>query len=153
MGIVEHVILIKVLALMIIFFLIGTLSMSIESGYIQQLQGRQNYPKLNFIMVNLRGFNNTLLKKCVKDKIEGYKQQDTKANRNFNLDNYIHIIWLVKCFQKSCTSCGTSFEAFLGSIGNSRCNLTANRIDNDLSHELDNIEPMCVSCNSKLSNK
>ena len=89
----------------------------------------------------------------MKDKIEGYKQQDTRANRTCNIDNYIHIKWLVKCFQKSCTSCGASFEAFLGSNGNIRCNLTANRIDNDLGHELDHIEPMCVSDNSKLSNK
>jgi hypothetical protein len=38
----------------ILLFLIGILSMSIESGYIQQLQGRQNYLRLNFIMVNVK---------------------------------------------------------------------------------------------------
>ena len=51
-------------------------------------------------------FNNTLLNKYLKDKIEGYKQQDTRANRTCNIDNYVHIKWLVKCFQKSCTNCG-----------------------------------------------
>ena len=55
MDIVEHVILIKVQALTIILlFLIGTLPMLVERGYIQQLQGRRNYLRLNFIMVKVK---------------------------------------------------------------------------------------------------
>ena len=32
-------------------------------------------------------------------------------------------------------------------------NLTADRLDNDLDHNLDNIVPFCVSCNCAKSNR
>ena len=33
------------------------------------------------------------------------------------------------------------------------CDFTANRLDNDICHSLDNVEPMCYSRNRHLSNK
>ena len=84
------------------------------------------------------------------NKIDGYKKQDLKCNRDIN-HNYVNVEWLRSCLSKSC-SCGDVFE-----ITNNKnvitSNITANRIDNDLSHTIDNIIPMCIICNQSLSNK
>ena len=109
--------------------------------------------KVRFYSGSSEKFKHELLKRYLNDEIEGYKQQDKKAKRPTDSENYINLNWLVKCFKTCCTSCGTSFEATVSFSGNLRCNLTANRIDNELGHDIDNIEPMCVSCNSSLSNK
>jgi hypothetical protein len=34
-----------------------------------------------------------------------------------------------------------------------QCNLTAQRLNNDIAHRLDNIVPFCVECNRAMSNR
>ena len=80
-------------------------------------------------------------------KVERYKQQDRKAKREIK-ENYITKEWLTDCLGKSCCECG---DALIYEKG--RSNLTANRIDNSIGHELDNVVPCCVFCNCALSNK
>jgi hypothetical protein len=91
-----------------------------------------------------------LINNYFNNKIENYKKQDLKARRNIG-NNYVNVEWLNSCLGKAC-NCGEIFE-----ITNNKnvisSNITANRIDNELSHTIDNIIPMCVICNVCLSNK
>ena len=81
-----------------------------------------------------------------------YKRQDNKADRDFDHKNYITVGWLRKAFGSCCGSCG---DCFIYKIEDDKVvsNLTAQRIDNDVAHKLDNIIPYCKFCNCALSNK
>jgi hypothetical protein len=81
-------------------------------------------------------------------KVDRYKQQDRKAKREVQDHNYVTTAWLLSCLGKSCSGCG---DALVYERGKS--NLTAQRIDNTVAHELDNVIPMCVFCNCALSNR
>jgi len=83
------------------------------------------------------------------NKIDGYKKQDLKCNRDIN-HNYVNVEWLRSCLGKSC-NCGLVFE-IINNNNNITSNITANRLDNDLSHSIYNIIPMCITCNTSLSN-
>ena len=97
-------------------------------------------------------FEQERLKTCFRKKINGYVDQDTKAARAINKDNYINVEWLIESLGKSCISSGCTFSHKMV-FDSVKCDLNANRKDNDLGHELDNIEPMCDYCNSSLSNR
>jgi tetrahydromethanopterin S-methyltransferase subunit D len=81
-------------------------------------------------------------------KVDRYKQQDKKAKREVQNHCYVTVAWLTGCLGKSCSGCG---DALIYERGKS--NLTAQRIDNTIAHELDNVIPMCVFCNCALSNR
>jgi hypothetical protein len=81
-------------------------------------------------------------------KVVAYRQQDRKAKREVKEEGYITREWLMGCLGKSCSECGECLTYEHG-----RSNLTANRIDNNVGHELENIVPCCVFCNCALSNK
>ena len=44
------------------------------------------------------------------NKIEGYKQQDRKAGRKTNDENYIDAKWCLKRMRGNCQKCGKGFE-------------------------------------------
>ena len=75
-----------------------------------------------------------------------------KAKRAISKDNYINVDWLVDAFGKRCSRCGCSFDFGVSTTYNVNCDLTADRIDNEIGHELDNITPMCITCNTSKSN-
>ena len=75
-------------------------------------------------------------------KVDRYKQQDKKARREVDDQNYVTVAWLLGCLGTSCSGCG---DALVYEKGKS--NLTAQRIDNAVGHELDNVVPMCTFCN------
>ena len=81
-------------------------------------------------------------------KVDRYKQQDRKAKREVQDQNYVTTAWLLSCLGKSCSGCMDPLTYEQG-----KSNLTAQRIDNTVGHELDNIVPMCVFCNCALSNR
>ena len=97
-------------------------------------------------------FEQERLKTYFRKKIKGYVDQDTKASRAIKKDNCIIVEWLIESLAKSCISCGCTFSHKIV-FDSEKCNLTANRKDNNLGHELDNIEPMCDYCNSSLSDR
>ena len=70
-------------------------------------------------------------------KVDRYKQQDRKAKREVQDQCYVTTAWLLSCLGKSCSSCG---DALVYEQGKS--NLTAQRIDNTIAHEIDNVIPM-----------
>jgi hypothetical protein len=81
-------------------------------------------------------------------KVASYRQQDKKAKKKIREENYVNTAWLLGCLGKSCSECSEPLTYERG-----RSNLTAQRIDNALGHELDNLVPMCISCNCALSNR
>ena len=72
-----------------------------------------------------------------KKKVDGYTQQDKKAGRIIDPETYVTVEWLEAVCGKSCQNCGDS-------------NVTAQRINNDLGHQIDNIVPFCAHCNVSL---
>ena len=81
-------------------------------------------------------------------EVERCKQQDKRAKREVNESCFVTVAWLLGCLGKCCSGCG---DALIYEKGKS--NLTANRIDNRIGHELDNIVPMCLFCKHALSNR
>ena len=87
-------------------------------------------------------------------KIDGYIRQDKKADRVLNNDDYIDLNWFLTEMSSNpvCACCKAPYKMFLDN-GNVQSNITADRIDNSLSHTSDNCRLMCVDCNRKRSNK
>jgi hypothetical protein len=96
-------------------------------------------------------FNLRRIKSYFAKKIEGYKSQDTKANRAIS-NNYVTVDWLMKCINKPCDQCGCNLE-LKSAFTFPTSNITAQRLDNSLDHNLENIVPMCDVRNCALSNK
>ena len=94
--------------------------------------------------------NDQLLDKYLVQKINGYKQQDKNAKRAIS-KNYITKDWLRSCFGTNCR-CSSVFT-FEYMNGDLTSNLTADRQNNDEDHNLNNIVPMCITCNTSKSNK
>ena len=78
-----------------------------------------------------------------------YTKQDKDAKRKW-VNNYVTTKWLKSCFGKNC-SCGDVFIYETKNNGNITSNLTADRIDNNESHHIDNIVAKCVLCNTSKS--
>ena len=108
--------------------------------------------KVKFFHGECDTFNEQLVERYFKGKISNYMEQDKKAKREINKDNYITVNWLKDNLGKCCRECKSAFNI---SIRNCSVisDLTANRKDNDIGHELENIEPLCITCNASLSNK
>ena len=85
-------------------------------------------------------------------KVVNYKSQDKKAKRIIDESKYINKEWLFVCIGKSCGSCGDCLT-YARAGGKIDCNLTAQRLDNDLGHYLDNVVPYCIWCNMAMSNR
>ena len=53
------------------------------------------------------------LKQYLKNKIEGYKQQDKKANRELNLDNYVDVDWCLDRLNETCGKCVPLMNSYI----------------------------------------
>ena len=81
-----------------------------------------------------------LLDKFLEAKVERYKQQDRKANRDIEDDNYITAEWLKKAYGSSCGNCGDCLTYTIKD-NNVESNLTDQRIHNGVTHQLGNVIP------------
>ena len=88
---------------------------------------------------------------CI-DKMKCYMRQDRQAGREIT-DNYVNIIWFGKQFGKACPSCGDCFRFDTADNTIFYCKLTADRIDNDEGHHLNNIVPLCRMCDMCKGNR
>ena len=81
-----------------------------------------------------------------KNKVEGYKQQDRVAKREIDEEQYIDENLCLKYFKGCCQNCGVKFNLGTkgGKIGS---NFTAQRLDNELCHTVENCTAFCVYCN------
>ena len=84
--------------------------------------------------------------KYFQSKIEGYKRQDAKAGRKIDTKTYVDVKYMFSCINSKCCRCNDMFN-----FSATSSNFTCNRIDNTLGHNLNNVEPMCISCNCSLS--
>jgi len=93
--------------------------------------------------------DDVLLDRYLDRKVDNYRKQDIKHNREVT-DNFVTKGWLKAQFGRVCQDCGDClrFDIVGGRVDS---NLTADRIDNDECHHLNNIVPLCVSCNQRKS--
>ena len=89
-----------------------------------------------------------------KLKVEGYKAQDKKANREYDDEDYISAPWIKEQFLtcKACPTCRKLFERSLDAHNDVKTNITADRIDNKIAHVKNNCKLVCIECNRKRSN-
>ena len=86
---------------------------------------------------------NNLVIGYVKNKIEGYKNQDKVADREIDEDTYINEHWCLNHFHGCCAHCGrqVDFEMQQGKLST---NFTAQRLDNTLCHSVGNLSIVIV---------
>ena len=93
--------------------------------------------------------DNNMIMRYLKNKIDGYKTQDKKAGRVIN--DYITAKWCIDHLKAKCEKCSTPFNIDIEQ-GKISTNFTAQRIDNNVAHEIDNIIAFCTYCNVASSN-
>ena len=91
--------------------------------------------------------NEETLKKYISTKIKNYQMQDENANRFIDVDKYVNHEWFMKRLTNTCCNCGCRFE-FEFKNGNLTSNMTAQRLDNEQPHHIDNCEAWCRGCNT-----
>ena len=94
--------------------------------------------------------NDDLNKQCIMSyferKNENYKIQDRSAKRKIPKQGYVNSQWFIDNINNQCNYCGCGFYLNINK-GNISSNLSAQRVNNSLTHTLDNIVPYCVRCN------
>ena len=86
------------------------------------------------------------MKSKYERKIENYKQQDRKAKRKIPKEGYVNVEWFFSNITNQCNYRGCGFHTIIKG-GNITTNLTAQRVNNEYTHTLDNIIPYCDRCN------
>ena len=85
-------------------------------------------------------------------KVRRYRVQDERANREICELNYVNKDWMKMAYGSSCGNCGDCLTYPIEN-GKIESSLSAQRIDNEVGHTIDNIIPFCVYCNCSLSNR
>ena len=86
------------------------------------------------------------------NKVKNYKQQDMKAKREIDSNEYIDEEWLMSLINTNCECCGCVL--YIDYDGkNVVSNLSAQRVDCDIGHFKSNCKGLCYECNRGLSNK
>ena len=85
----------------------------------------------------------------LKLKIDFYKKQDNDAKRAINKDKYIDLEWFTDQINnhERCSLCCNSYYMVLDDHNNVLCNITADRVCNDIGHEKENCQLLCIECN------
>ena len=87
-----------------------------------------------------------------RSKVAHYKTQDRRAKRLIRDEDYVSPEWLREQVGKACKSCGDCL-VYSKSHGKVECNITAQRLNNNDAHHLDNICGYCVDCNTSMSSR
>jgi hypothetical protein len=105
----------------------------------------------NVVFFNSRGetLDEALLDKHLDRKVDNYRKQYMEHNREVT-ENFVTKDWLKAQFGKVCQDCGDCLR-FDIKDGRVESNLSADRVDNDECHHLNNIVPLCVTCNQRKS--
>ena len=91
-------------------------------------------------------FNQKLIMSYYNRKIESYRLQDRKGGRQIPKEGYVNTEWFLNNITNSCNYCGCGFTIDINR-GGIMSNLTAQRVNNEEAHTLDNIVPYCRRCN------
>ena len=84
-----------------------------------------------------------------KFKINNYIRQDKEAKREIDMTKYININWMYEqtIKYKQCSLCNVDYYMVLDKNNEIFCNMSVDRIDNNISHYKDNCRLLCVECN------
>ena len=96
----------------------------------------------------IKRLENSRMLQFLKLKIDFYKRQDMDAKRNIKKETYIDVDWFVNeinCVDR-CSLCNTQFYTVLDERNDVMCNISVDRLNNDICHEKDNCQ-LCVECN------
>ena len=96
-------------------------------------------------------FNNNLLCSYFNKKINNYKIQDKLGHREICKD-YINSNWFFDNLDETCNICKCELTYKLHGNGTITSNITADRINNNICHSIDNCKICCVRCNTSKSN-
>lgn len=90
-----------------------------------------------------------------KQKVESYKSQDRKTQREFNNDDYVNVDWIHEQYQKNkyCLFCKKHYELYLDENSSVVSNITVDRINNKLAHVKNNCQLCCHHCNITKGNR
>jgi hypothetical protein len=94
-------------------------------------------------------YDESVLDRYLRKKVDNYKKQDLQHGRPIT-DNFVTEAWLKSQFGKVCGDCGDCLR-FDIKDGRVESNLTADRVDNSECHHLNNLVPLCCSCNQRKS--
>ncbi len=78
-------------------------------------------------------------------RVDRHKKQDKKAKREVQDQGYVAVAWLTGCLGKFCSECEDAPIYERGTSERGTSNLTVQRIDNTVEHELDNLVPTCLT--------
>lgn len=96
-------------------------------------------------------YTESKLKQYFKIKVDNYKQQDRKANREFKDEDYITSDWIYQQYDiKDCPYCKKAMTIHVADEGNVTSNITVNRHKNTLAHTKENCQLCCHHCNITL---
>ena len=82
-------------------------------------------------------------------KIENYKRQDLEAHRLIDKANYVTLDWFYEQLKQEtkCSLCGMDYYVVLNDDNDVVCNITIDRINNEIDHSKDNCRLLCMECN------
>jgi len=91
----------------------------------------------------------------LKQKVESYKSQDKKANRQYIDEEFVDAKWINEKFNdnKYCLFCKKHYELYLDENSNVVSNITVDRINNTLPHIKLNCQLCCHHCNITKGNR
>ena len=103
----------------------------------------------------IKRLESSRVKQYIQLKIDSYKKQDADAKRKINKDKFINIQWFLDEIEqnKRCCLCNIPYYMVLDENNEIMCNITADRFNNDISHEKDNCNLMCCQCNCSKGNR
>jgi hypothetical protein len=96
------------------------------------------------------------IKQYFNFKVDSYKRQDKKVNREYNNDDYINEQWItekVNDCKLYCCYCKKHMELYIDEDGNVQSNITVDRLNNKLAHIKSNCQITCLKCNLTKGNR
>ena len=87
-----------------------------------------------------------MIMRYFRDKVEGYRAQDKRSNRDVDESKYIDAEWCLRQMRRNCQKCNTPFN-FEVKQGKLCSNFSCQRLDNSIAHHTDNSTSFCVYCN------
>ena len=97
----------------------------------------------------VKRFNEAKIKQYLSFKIDNYKLQDKKANRDIS-NNFIDVEFILEQMKKlnnKCCLCLKDIEIFIDADNNIKSDLTIDRKNNNLAHIKTNCQLCCLKCN------
>ena len=86
-----------------------------------------------------------MIMRYFRNKVEGYRAQDKRSNRDVDESKYIDAEWCLRQMRGNCQKCNTPFN-FEVKQGKLCSNFSCQRLDNSIAHHTDNSTSFCVYC-------